>query len=573
MTRERAVACALVSIAGLTALLLCIVGWNGESTARRSARAADPPDLAPRGSASPSSRAAASGVEDESHPLQATRLLPATDIHVEPEDSIRAFAVDGSDGTPIEGAEVFFHAGDRWEALGTTGALGVVEGRIRLPESGRTRFVGTHDAYARGETWVRCDDLNEDDLQVTVRLRPSSAIEGRVELPDGSSAGGGLTVLAMEIGVGEPGIDDLRNTEEGFPAALLTRTRADGSFRIHGLRAGEAYQLSVGGDGMFLMRRPRRSITFPAGATGVVLTVGYLLGAIVKLEDANGNDLPVPRDLWATRPTSWVFESPTTILSLDGFAGYQVRRDLDLEALGSGRFETAFYVLSKPDPPVRNPRLVVRLPGHERVDVDVPLAAPENLQIQSVRVPSTGTGETGSLELRFLGGRPPRTTPSIAAGMGRLTFVSLDDGERFFYGLRTTNATRIPGLIAGEYMVGLETTHGHFRWSAAEPVRIRSRGAESLEIDTSRLATVHIEPPHGNLLLRMRVEIRSCETGHASQLTFRRGPYVIECLPPGEYTMLSSFPRWDPAAPVPRYEAAGEWNLEVRSGERKDVAH
>jgi hypothetical protein len=180
-------------------------------------------------------------------------------------------------GLPVRGLPIWLEGGMTSEALGKTDeqgelrvARGAILGRGLVPDSPR---YAKH-VYEVGE------DV-EDSFELA--LIHSATLEGVVHLSDGSPAGSGVEVTAVEAAYDTHGA--LRMWMP-LRSAKLTTTDEQGCFLLGQLVEGEPYALFAGAPGVATLEG-----TFAvAGSTEPLrLTAHYVMGALLEFVDREGN--------------------------------------------------------------------------------------------------------------------------------------------------------------------------------------------------------------------------------------------------------------------------------------------
>jgi hypothetical protein len=161
----------------------------------------------------------------------------------------------------------------RNELLGATDSQGLlsvpaaaIAGRGLVPES---------PLYARAVYEVECEVGSSFELMLT----PAATLEGVVHLPDGSSAGSGLKVRAIEAAQ-----DDYGASQMWMPlrSAKVAMTDEHGRFVLGQLAEGRAYVLYAGAAGLATLEG---TLAVTGRRGDLCLKVQYVLGALVSFSD------------------------------------------------------------------------------------------------------------------------------------------------------------------------------------------------------------------------------------------------------------------------------------------------
>jgi hypothetical protein len=164
-------------------------------------------------------------------------------------------------------------------------STGVLGGRVTLPLLGPRATVsveGAHDERGRPLGYApRRVPVPEGATEMTVRLEPGLAIEGKVLRPDGSPAEGVVVAVVREDEHWRsPG-----STEEGASSP----SGEDGAFRLEGVGPEEIVVVGRAAPGL----APGAPVRAKGGDQGVTVAMEPGLDVRLRIEDPDGD--PVPR--------------------------------------------------------------------------------------------------------------------------------------------------------------------------------------------------------------------------------------------------------------------------------------
>lgn len=193
---------------------------------------------------------------------------------------------------PVDGAAVYLGDSSRYWRVGETDAYGAWRGQ---------RSISTCRVAAQSQGFAtERASLSEDTNMVTLDLEEEGVIQGRVTWSDGNSAREAF-VAAWEDGH-PPNPDSVRcSLSSGTDSVAefeLTRTDAEGRFRLAGLGKNSGYTLSAGMPGG---ASSEHSGIFP-GADGLEIELESLYGVVVVLADSDGGPIQAGSRLFGRGP-------------------------------------------------------------------------------------------------------------------------------------------------------------------------------------------------------------------------------------------------------------------------------
>jgi len=423
-------------------------------------------------------------------------------------------------------------ADEGFRELGGTGE----DGTLVLPGlRPGVALVARAPGFRPGQTRVP----EKASARIVLTLEAGTTLLGRVAAPAGESLEG-LAVLAWPRGQA-PTPRSAAAAVAGDPRQLLARTDAGGRFRLDGVQPGRVHGLVAAGRGLF---SPETVFGTPGEECVVPVLPGF--GAVVKILEADGGPLLCAYSVNGVGPSFWLDEQRAHALStrdpVVGLGGIPLEL-CDPRARYSSRL--LLYCVDSMAGFLGPVYFKVAPPGYRRVERELLLPRIRD-RLQELRIPVPAESDCwGTLEVDFIGVPPKADVADSMSGLGQLQLLgAAGTKRRFSIGVRDLHETRetFEHLPCGIYDLRFVLLSGFGMFPPYEEPALRVQITHGVRtrtsVDLSGLGSLVItardargHPYSGRLIVRL---LRKDPRGE-DFIGFYHGPYVLTCLPPGDY--------------------------------------
>lgn len=442
-------------------------------------------------------------------------------------------------GRPISAVHVALRAALSTDVLvDETGESGEIRvDRLRLRDS--VEVTAEHPDYVpfRRVLVPPVDDTTR------ITLVPWGRIAGLVVDSNGAPVGTKPLVLAHLVSQ-PPGkqqvLDAIRAHRKGVPVKELVVTEANehGEFSLERLVTGSSYSLLCGGGGVALLQ----PMVVSPDSEPLVVQVEALFGARLSVEGVPPGaavlwEIPEPAWFWdpdGTRASGFETDSLTAIL-----VGLEVQETVrapalplpllffgppELEAVGPIRFQGTPAGYS----PIATNLTLPRITG------TIPSATLDSAPV----VPAWG-----KISVRFLGVQQNEDVERLGR-LGRILLSSAETGSVLEKPFTTWSpgAAEVGGVPFGRYAASISTEAGYTNYPSVERwIDVDSSSdTETVSFDLIQECQVEVaavrrsgELVEGELLIEVAQSAQ--DDWFSSFVGFRRSPYVVQGLVPGQY--------------------------------------
>jgi len=523
MHTRRNVVLVVFGMLSAIALLLCMLSfWHTKGSEPLVIKAKYSPTIDPV-----SDQRAAS----KTRPLESRRSMQS-----QPNSRSVTIRVQGVDGRAIPEAEVVSACSGTSSLVGHTNNDGLVTYR-RPSESIEIRIIARAKGFAPNAASLMVEQYN-----ITVTLQSEATISGAVSFPDGSYPEAGVRVVAYQSEY-RPRLEQLEAAIEGFPDEHFSigSPSSTGHFSLGGVSPGRHYTLIAGGNG-HISTRPAYTL---AGAENVQLFIGALYVAELEIVDASGSRpggsaLTISAGSFST--TGDINTKGVTVLSavLAGFpresvsvpelSGLQFLLCDDSNQARLGPFSAHAEYL-----------------GYKPAEVEFYADRWDgNLRVQLVEL-EPSSSDFGSIQVEFSTLMPQSAEPTCNLGVGYVSLMRKSQfaNERQEYRIPISHINTQPMILdhvpCGRYGMRFIASSEMFAFPlVTEPVFELEVGSETalFEVDNSSTGAIECRLEWQDPDLPIWIKVRRQEGKRSGSVSFGRAPYVVECLPAGEYVVV-----------------------------------